>query len=181
MNLICFTETWLKDGIQDIDISGYTMIRADRNVAASQKTVGGGLCIYVDNRWATRFRICEQVCTPDYELLSVAFRPFYLLREFGQITIILVYVPGPDHVKAGNKIAECFNEALAHSPEQPVLILGDMNSCDLSTFLPALHQYVDCPTRLSRILDKCYGNIAEGYKAICRTTILYIYFPDIGL
>lgn len=47
-NLICFTETWLKDGIQDIDISGYTMIRADRNVA----------------------------------------------EMFGQITIILVYVPG---------------------------------------------------------------------------------------
>lgn len=56
---------------------------------------------------------------------------------------------------------------LVWSPEQSVFILEDVNSCDLSTFLPALHQYVDCLTRLSHILDKCYGNIVDGYKAIC--------------
>lgn len=110
-SLLCFTETWLKDGIQDIDLSGYTIIRVDRDEAVSHKAIGGGLCIYVDNRWATRFRIRKQVCTPDYEILSVSFRPFYLLREFGQITIVLVYVPGPGYEKTGNKIAECFSDA----------------------------------------------------------------------
>lgn len=107
------------------------------------------------------------MCTSDYEILSVSFRPFYLPREIGQITIVLSYVPGLDYETTGNKIAERFSVALACSPEQPVLILGEVNSCDLSTFLPAVHQYVDCPTKLLCILDKCYGNIVNGYKAIC--------------
>lgn len=38
-----------------------------------------------------------------------------------------------------------------------------MNLCDLSSYLPTLHQYVDCP-----ILDKCFGNIVDGYRAVCR-------------
>jgi len=59
------------------------MIRADRDEIKSRKSVGGGLCIFVDNRWATHFRIHEKVCTTDYELLSVSFRAFYLPREFG--------------------------------------------------------------------------------------------------
>ncbi len=58
--------------------------------------------------------------------------------------------------------------ALTRSADRPVFILGDFNSCNLSDHLPTLQQYVDCPTRLNRILDRCYGNIPDAYKAICR-------------
>ena len=33
----------------------------------------------------------------------MSFRPFYLPREFGQITDILVYVPGPDFENGGRE------------------------------------------------------------------------------
>lgn len=167
-NLVCLTESWLKDYHDTPTLPGYTTIRADRNERSSRKSIGGGLCLFVDNRWATQYCVREQVCTPDYELLTVTFRPFYLPREFGQITIILVYVPGPNDAAAGEKITESYNDALARSADQPVLVLGDFNLCNLSTHLPTVHQYVDCTTRLNRTLDRCYGNIPEAYKAVCR-------------
>lgn len=170
-NLICFTESWLKEDMPDPNLPGYTMIRADRDINMSRKSIGGGLCVYVDERWATQYTVRERVCTHDYEILVVSFRPFYCPREFGQITIILAYVPGPDFVGAAARIAESYNTALSRAVNQPVLCLGDFNSCDLSDHLPTLHQYVDCPTRLARTLDKCYGNIPDAYKFTCRPAL----------
>lgn len=167
-NIVCLTETWLKDNHATPSLSGYTTIRADRSEMNSAKTIGGGLCMFVDDKWATQFCIRERVCTPDYEILTVSFRPFYLPREFGQITIILVYVPGPDDDAAGERIAKSYNDALSRSADQPVFVLGDFNSCDLSEHLPTLQQYVDCPTRCKKTLDRCYGNISHAYKAFSR-------------
>ena len=104
----------------------------------------------------------ERVCTCDFDLLTVSFRPFYLPREFGQITINLVYVPGPDFKTAAERITESFNEAVSRSVDQPVFILGDFNSCDLSPHLPTLQQYITCPTRVNRTIDLCYGNVESA-------------------
>jgi hypothetical protein len=46
-NLICFTESWRNDNIINIQLSGYMLYRQDRT-AASFKTRGGGLCIFVN-------------------------------------------------------------------------------------------------------------------------------------
>jgi len=132
-----------------------------------QYYIGGGLCVYVDTRWATQYTVRERVCTHDYEILVISFRPFYLPREFEQITIILAY----DFVGAAARIAESYNIALSRAVSQPVLLLGDFKFCNLSDHLPTLHQYVDCPTRLERTLDKCYGNILDAYKSICRPAL----------
>lgn len=34
--------------------------------------------------------------------------------------------------------------------------------------MPHFHQYVDIPTRGTRTLDKCYGNIRKGYKVCAK-------------
>lgn len=125
--------------------------------------------MFVDERWATQYTIREKVCTRDYEILVVSIRPFYLPREFRQNTIILTYIPGPDFEGAAARVAECYNDALARSADQPVL--GDVNSCDLSSHLPTLQQYVNCPTHLMRTLDKCYGNIQDAYKSVCQPAL----------
>ena len=78
--------------------------RADIDSDKAQKSVGGGLCMFVSDSWATQYCVREQVCTRDFELLTVSFRPCYLPREFGQITVILVYVPGPDFKMAAERI-----------------------------------------------------------------------------
>ena len=71
------------------------------------------------------------MCTRDFVLLTVSFRPFYLPRESGQITVIFVSVPGPGFKTAAERIMECSSEAVSQSVDQPVFILGDLNSCDL--------------------------------------------------
>lgn len=135
-----------------------------------QKSVSG-LSILMDNKWATNMTIHEQICTPDYEILTVSFQPFYFPQEFGQITIILIYVPGPKHQDAASRIAESYNTALLRAPDQSVFVIGDFNNCDLASLLPTLHQYIDCPTRHSRTLDRCFGNLPDAYEALCRAPL----------
>ena len=93
-NLMCFTETWLIEDIDNILVPGFTTVRADRDSDKAQKSTGGGLCMFVSDSWATQYCVRGRVRTRDFELLTVSFRPFYLPREFGPITVILVYVPG---------------------------------------------------------------------------------------
>ena len=114
-----------------------------------RRRVGRGLCMFFSDSWATQYCLRERVCTRDFELLTVSFRPFYLPREFGQITVILVSVPGPDFKTAAERITERFNEAVSRSVDLPVFNLGDFNSCDLSPHLPTLQQYINCTTRLN--------------------------------
>ena len=167
-SLLCFTETWLNEDISNTDLTGYTCIRFDRDRKKTQKQVGGGLCMFVNNSWATNYTVRETVSSKHFEILTVSFRPHYLPREFGQITVILVYVPGPDNKLAAERIAESYNNAVSRSVDQPVFLLGDFNTCDMSQQLPHLHQYVSCPTRLNKTLDKSYGNISDAYISKCR-------------
>ncbi len=82
-----------------------------------------------------------------------------------------MYVPSPNNGEAAEHISECCNRILTKSADQPVFILGDFNTLSLSETLPNLQQYLDCPTRFSRTLDLCYGNIDDAYRAICRAPI----------
>ena len=55
-NLMCFTETWLTEDIGNILVPGFTTIRADSDNDKAQKSVGGGLCMFVSDSWATALR-----------------------------------------------------------------------------------------------------------------------------
>lgn len=162
-NLFCVTETWLSEEKTDINITGYTTIRFDRDQEKTEKGVGGGLCMFVRDEWATQFKVHERVSTPSYEILTVSFRPYYLPREFGQVTVILVYVPGPNDKEAAERIAESYHTALSRSVDL-LFVCGDFNTCDLNSVMPNLHQYITCATRLNRTLDKCYGDIPKAFR-----------------
>ena len=95
-NLICFTETWLNEDV-NINLDGYSLVRYNRDVTQTAKRIGGGLCMFINSSWAAHFTVRDTKCTTHYKLMTVSFRPHYLPREFGQITVILVYVPGPEY------------------------------------------------------------------------------------
>ncbi|KAL0153333.1 hypothetical protein M9458_051371 [Cirrhinus mrigala] len=122
-NLLCITETWLTEESDDISLEGYSLIRWDRDSQKSSKTIGGGLSMFVNDRWATNITVHETYCLTDYELLMVSFRPHYLPREFEQITVALVYVPGPNFTLAAEGIAASYNKALRNSADDPVFLL----------------------------------------------------------
>lgn len=52
-SLMCFVETWLNNKTPDscVDIPGFSMVRADRDAKVSRKSKGGGLILFVKNRW----------------------------------------------------------------------------------------------------------------------------------
>ena len=49
----------------------------DRGSAKVGKKVGGGVCLYVNERWcdSTNVFVKKRVCTEDVELISVSLRP----------------------------------------------------------------------------------------------------------
>ena len=161
-SLFCFTETWLTEYIA-VGLDGFTFIRSDRDTERTGKSIEGGLCMAVNDRWATNFTVRERHCSRHYEIMIVSFRPHYLPREFQQLTVILVYVPGPDNALAAERILECYNNAVSRATDQPVFLLGDFNSCDVIALLPNFKQYLTSPTRLDRTLDLCLGNIPSAY------------------
>ena len=173
--LLCLTETWLNDTIDNdiIEIPGFSApIRLDRDTVATGKSIGGGVCIYVNERWCKDYSIKMRICTKDIELLTVSFRPFYLPREFGQIFITLVYIPPDANTnKACDIIFETTQQLERLSTDAPKLVLGDFNSCTLRDTLPRYYQFVDCATRNKNTIDLCYGNIQHAYKATARSPL----------
>ncbi|KAL0168321.1 hypothetical protein M9458_036543, partial [Cirrhinus mrigala] len=165
--IIVLTETWLDEEVPESEVSldHFTILRADRT-HPSGKVRGGGICIYVNNRWCDNIKIHNRICTPDVEMMTVSLRPFHLPREFQTVVITCVYIcPSANARVAAELVADNANTMLATYPEAPAFILGDFNNCRLNDVLPSFHQFVDVPTRKENTLDLCYGNVAGAYTA----------------
>lgn len=81
------------------------------------------MCLYVNKRYCTAVTIREKICTPNIELLSVSFRPFYLPWEFPQIFITIVYIhPKAHNVIASNIVFDIVQGLQNISPEAPNFI-----------------------------------------------------------
>jgi ribosome assembly protein 1 len=67
-NILCFTEPWLNDNIDNIQLAGFSLHRQDRT-ATSGKTRGGGLCLFVNNSLWAKSNIKEvlRFCSPEVE------------------------------------------------------------------------------------------------------------------
>lgn len=167
-SLMCFSESWLNDSIADtsVDIAGFTAVRVDRDPRMSGKTKGGGLTLYVNNRWCHPglITVKERICCRDDELLVVGLRPYYIPREFTHI-IAIVYVP-PRAVPADacDVIHETVARDLTRHPGAFLVISGDFNHVSLSSHLTVFIQYVDCPHH-NKTLDLLYANAKEAYTA----------------
>ncbi len=62
---------------------GFQLVRADQSMRESGKRRGGGLAMYVNERWTQdtgHIMVKEQRCTKDIELLAVSIRPYHLAR-----------------------------------------------------------------------------------------------------
>lgn len=93
--IMAFSETWLMptDTDSDLTISGFgAPVRLDRDSGATGKSQGGGVCVYLNQRWCNNVTVRESICTADIELLSVSVRPFYIPREFPQLFLTVVYI-----------------------------------------------------------------------------------------
>ena len=95
--IFCFTDTWLDATIPDSAVQppGLTIYRSDRSRDENRKARGGGVCILVNDRWATDVKMLSKTCSVDIETLTIVCGPFYLPREFFSIIMTAVYIPPP--------------------------------------------------------------------------------------
>ena len=89
---LCLSETWLPPDIPDnlIDIPGYRIIRQDRD-SNSNKSRGGGVCIYHKSKLNVKYVDSLSFCSPDLEIVTVMLK----LVNTRDIYLSTVYRP-PD-------------------------------------------------------------------------------------
>ena len=96
-SLLCLTETWLTASTPeaDVDLPGFTTVRADKDTKATSKRKGGGLAVFINKRWCNPRHIMVKItiCSRDIELLAVSLRPHYMPREFSHAIVVVVYIP----------------------------------------------------------------------------------------
>ncbi len=165
--VLLITETWLNSSIPDtaIELAGRTLYRHDRTTD-SGKNRGGGLCIYLNNKWVTNTRIVSSYCSPDLEYVTVKCRPIYLAREHTVVMLTAVYIaPDANTSSALGYLHDTISNQQSMYPEAVHIIAGDFNHANLKVVLPKLHQHVKCATRGANTLDKVYSNIRMGFRA----------------
>jgi hypothetical protein len=93
-NIFCFTETWLNEETDNIELAGFSIQRQNRD-AKSGKTRGGGVFNFANNSWCAMSNIKEvlRYCSPKVEYLMISCRPHYLPREFSSVLFVVVYLP----------------------------------------------------------------------------------------
>ncbi|CDQ85446.1 unnamed protein product [Oncorhynchus mykiss] len=57
--------------------------------------------------------------------------------------------------------------AICH--EATFIVAGDFNKANLKTRLPKFYQHIECAIRAGSILDHCYSNFRNAYKALPRS------------
>lgn len=164
--IIGLTETWLQGNDPDstYEIDGFKLVRSDRRGLVKQK--GGGVGLYINERWCSQVTIKETYCSEDIEYLVVSCRPFYLPREFSNIYIFVVYITTSADVKvAGEKLQNCVNKWEASNAEGINIIMGDFNKCIFDRYIPTYEQCVKIPTCGNNTLDKLYCSVKNSYRA----------------
>ncbi len=147
-SLMCFSENWLTESMDDscVDVPGFTAVRAAGGVRTSGNSKGGGLILYVNNRWCNpgHITVKDKICSQDVELLAVGLRAYYVPREYSHTVAIVVYIP-PRAVPA--VACDFIHDAVARiqtwHPDAFILISGDFNHVSLSSHLTGFVQYVD--------------------------------------
>ena len=155
-SIISITETWLTENTPSMyyDLEGFSLYRCDRDIN-SDKTCGGGVCTYINNKWSHRNNIhqVKKEASKDVELLTLSLWRLYLPRELTNVYVTTIYTP-PDsnEENANNIINKHVNDLMTKSPDCINILTGDFNnSRDIN--IPGLLQYVNCLTRGNSTLD----------------------------
>ncbi|GFS09858.1 hypothetical protein ElyMa_006632800, partial [Elysia marginata] len=168
-SVICVTETWFNEGTtaDGTTIDGFSIFRGDRK-GEGCKTRGGGVCLYVNHRWANpnNSHIKLTACSPNLDILTVHVRPFYLPIEFSSNVFNVVFIPlNANDSDVTEQLVSIVQEQEDRWPDAAVYVLGDFNHVMLRDHLPHFSQHVTVPTRKEKTIDLCYSNTPDSHKS----------------
>jgi hypothetical protein len=83
---------------------------------------------------------------------------------------ICVYPPQADTLTALKELHWTLCRLETIYPEAAFIVAGDLKNknkkANLRTRLPKFYQHIKCATRAGSILDHCYSNFRDAYKAL---------------
>ena len=163
VDLVCLTETWLREHIQDsvVSISGFNLVRLDR-----QTSVHGGVCTYIKN--SLQYSILDDLTDPLFEVLWIKIRPNRLPRGFSNIIVGNVYHPPcSDNAAMLNYLMNCMSSIESKHKNSGILLLGDFNKLNVANLKSSyrLKQIVKFATRGANTLDLVLTNLQDFYDS----------------
>ena len=161
-DIICITESWLREHIQDniVSSSNYTLVRRDR-----VERLHGSVCTYI--RKIIQFKILEDLSSENLEVIWFQLNLRRLPRGISSIILgILYHPPNADNSMMLNYLYECLVSVETQFPRSGIIILGDFNQLKTSRLQNSfkLKQLVKFPTRGQNILDLIMTNIGSYYQ-----------------
>ena len=124
--------TWNKHAplVPKVTIDNYTLHQQDRT-AASGKTRGGELRIFVNNSSYTISKEVSSYCSPEVEYLMINYRSPYLPREFSSVFFVAVHIPPQSEAGTKTALNELYSNISKQEnvhPEAALLVAGDFNA-----------------------------------------------------
>lgn len=186
IDILSLSETWLRKVIPDelIHIDGYKLYRADRGNSGKTER-GGGLCVYIKEKFNTEIIVFNDYSQRDIEILSLRICG----NKTGTLVCTTIYRPPKGKVESAvtglqklcDKLLETTGDKIIH---------GDFNinylnkSCRWSKKLKeweihnGLFQCIKTPTRItptsSSMIDLCFSNV----KFVSNTGTLNLNVSD---
>ena len=144
--VLCMSETWLNPSVASsmIEIANYDLYRHDRT-RDSGKLTGGGVCIYVHNKYNTTSREDLNMCNPDIEICWMIL----MLEDTRPTAIGCVYRPPSGNLEAALDIIESHVLTIRSEGLCDIVILGDYNIDVLKPRSPPARKLSDCMKRLT--------------------------------
>jgi len=162
VDIACFTETWLNEGILPIltQIGGYTTYRLDR----SDGRKGGGIAVLVKNDLPCQH--LTDLSKPPLETLWLLFRRCRMPRSVTHVLIGCIYhPPAANNNDMVTHIVETLDHCSKNHPNLGIILIGDFNKLPDSVLKSyPLRQVVKGETRNSATLDKIYTDLADFYS-----------------
>lgn len=173
-------QSWLTGCILDANVErrGFTSVKANRDTKACGKSKGGGLILYVTNRWCnpSHVTVKDTLCCCDLELLAVSMRPYYLPREFTHVIAECVYIaPRADAGAACEIIQSSVAQLQTQHSKALFVICGDFNRVFLiSLWLPFISLWTVRPTKIG-VLTCCLQTSQHplSHQTVSLTTTLF--------
>ena len=170
-DIMCFTETWLKDTVENsvIHIRNYTLVRNDRIYAQH-----GGVCLYIKD--TIPFTVLwEYERDTSIEVLWCKLCPRRLPRGFSYTIVGVVYhPPTDDDEQMINYLIYTLSEIESSIPNAASILTGDFNRLNIAQVATQFHlkQLVKFPTRAGRTLDLIMTNLNKFYQAPTKDPLL---------
>ena len=163
LDLLCITETWLRNTISDniIQIPNNNVARKDR-----ENSSHGGVCVLVHQNIHINHLV--ELQSPNLEVIWIKIRSIKTSPADNLMhhCWIIYHSPNSNNHILSEYLTECLSALEGDFPNCGIILTGDFNHFNTSPIVREfkLKQLIKFPTRGSNTLDQILTNLHSFYK-----------------